>query len=162
MSTQKKIAVYPGTFDAITNGHLDIMKRSLKMFDTLIVAVAHNPDKSPTFPIEKRMEFIRKATEGWENIKVDQFENLLTDYMKTVGGGVIVRGLRAITDYEHELQMGLMNRALDPTIETIFMIPSLEYSFLSSRLIKEIAHLQGNIKGLVPEAVAPFLKKKGD
>ncbi len=160
MSTQKKIAVYPGTFDPVTNGHLDIMKRSLKMFDKLIVAVAHNPDKKPAFSIERRMEFIQKSTVGWENIKVDHFENLLTDYMKTVEGGVIVRGLRAVTDYEYELQMGLMNRTLDPSIETIFMIPSLDYSFLSSRLIKEIAHLRGDVKGLVPESVLPFLQKE--
>lgn len=156
----KRIAVYPGTFDPVTNGHLDIIKRGLKMFDTLIVAVAHNPGKAPTFTVAERMELIREATRNLRNIRVDQFQNLLTDYMRSVGGGVIIRGLRAVTDYEFELQMGLMNRALDPSVETIFVIPSEEYSFLSSRLIKEIVQLKGSVKGLVPRGVEPLLKKK--
>lgn len=159
-SRKKKIAVYPGTFDPVTNGHLDIIKRSLNLFDCVIVAVAHNPGKNPAFPVDERMEFIRKAARGWKNLKVDSFDNLLTNYMKSVKGDVIVRGLRAVTDYDYELQMGLMNRTLDPSIETIFMIPSEEYSFLSSRLIKEIVQLKGSVKGLVPKAVEVQLRKK--
>ncbi|MBI5184487.1 MAG: pantetheine-phosphate adenylyltransferase [Nitrospinae bacterium] len=160
IARKKRVAVYPGTFDPVTNGHLDIMRRSLKMFDKLIVAVAHNPGKDPVFSVEERVALIKKATKGWENLQVDHFGNLLTDYMKSVDGRVIVRGLRAVTDYEFELQMGLMNRALDPSIETIFLIPSEVYSFLSSRIIKEIARLKGNVKGMVPEAVESLLKRK--
>ncbi len=157
---KKRIAVYPGTFDPVTNGHLDIMKRSLKMFDKLIVAVAHNPDKNPVFSVAERMKLIRKATVRWNALHVDHFGNLLIDYMRSVKSGVIIRGLRAVTDYEFELQMGLMNRTLDPSIETIFLIPSEEYSFLSSRLIKEIARFKGNIEGLVPKAVIDPLQEK--
>jgi pantetheine-phosphate adenylyltransferase len=157
---KERIAVYPGTFDPVTNGHLDIIRRSLNMFDKLIVAVAHNPGKNPVFSVEERVGLINSATKEWKNIQVDHFGNLLTDYMKSVKSKVIVRGLRAVTDYEFELQMGLMNRALDPSIETIFLIPSEVYSFLSSRIIKEIARLNGNIKGMVPEAVESLLKKK--
>lgn len=157
---KERIAVYPGTFDPVTNGHLDIIRRSLNMFDKLIVAVAHNPGKDPVFSVEERVGLINSATKEWKNIQVDHFGNLLTDYMKSVKSKVIVRGLRAVTDYEFELQMGLMNRALDPSIETIFLIPSEVYSFLSSRIIKEIARLNGNIKGMVPEAVELLLRKK--
>jgi len=157
---KNRIAVYPGTFDPVTNGHLDIMERSLKMFDTLIVAVAHNPRKNPVFSVTERMDFIEEAAKGWKNLRVDHFENLLTDYMKSVQGDVIIRGLRAFSDYEFELQMGLMNRVLAPSIETIFMIPNEEYSFVSSRFIKEIVQLKGNVKGLVPDVVERLLRKK--
>lgn len=159
-TVKKRIAVYPGTFDPVTNGHLDIMKRSLNMFDSLIVAVAHNPAKKPIFSVEERVEMIQRATKGWRGLRVDNFGALLIDYVKSVKGKVIIRGLRAVTDFESELQMGLMNRTLDSSIETIFLIPSEEYSYVSSRIIKEIAQFNGNIKGLVPQAVEGPLKKK--
>ncbi|MFV1951058.1 MAG: pantetheine-phosphate adenylyltransferase [Nitrospinota bacterium] len=155
-----KIAVYPGTFDPVTNGHIDIMKRGLKIFDRLIIAVALNPKKSPLFAIQDRVNFIKRATEGLENIIINSFESLLIDYAREHNASAIIKGLRAVSDFEFELQMGLMNRTLDSAIETIFMMPSEEYSFLSSRIIKEVAALHGDISRLVPPVVAQGLKDK--
>ena len=157
---KKTVAIYPGTFDPVTNGHIDIIKRALKLFNKLIVAVAHNPQKSPMFTQEERVSFIRKATRGWKNLEIDSFDDLLINYARKKGANVIIRGLRAISDFDFELQMGLMNRTLDKSLETIFMIPSEEYSFLSSKIIKEIASFNGEIGDHVPSSVAKGLKKK--
>ena len=150
----KRIAIYPGTFDPVTNGHLDIMSRAVRIFDRLIVAVALNPKKNPLFPQEQRVEFIAEATKGLENLEVARFDCLLTSFAHSKNATVIIKGLRAVSDFEFELQMGLMNRTLDETIETLFMIPSQEHSFLSSNLVKEIASLGGDITNLVPKNVA--------
>jgi pantetheine-phosphate adenylyltransferase len=148
-----RIAIYPGTFDPVTNGHLDIMRRSVKLFDKLIVAVSLNPKKAPVFSQEKRVYFISEATEEIDNIEVIPFDSLLTGFAQTNKATVIIKGLRAISDFEFELQMGLMNRNLDDTIETLFMIPSQEFSFLSSNLVKEVANHGGDISKLVPPGV---------
>ena len=151
---KQKIAVYPGTFDPVTNGHLDIMLRAVDLFDRLIVAVALNPKKNPMFSIDKRVQFIENAIGGRSNIEVLPFDNLLIQFVRAQNACVIIKGLRAISDFEFELQMGLMNRSLDEALETIFMIPSQEYSFLSSNLVKEVANHGGDIEKLVPESVA--------
>ena len=157
---KKTIAIYPGTFDPVTNGHVDIIKRALQLFDKLIVAVAHNPQKDPMFTVEERVDFIKNATTGWENLEIDSFKDLLTNYARKRDANVIIKGLRAISDFDFELQMGLMNRTLDKSLETIFMIPSEEYSFLSSKIIKEIASFHGDISNHVPSSVAKVLKNK--
>ncbi|MEK7846233.1 MAG: pantetheine-phosphate adenylyltransferase [Nitrospinota bacterium] len=154
------IAVYPGTFDPISNGHLDLIKRGLRIFDKLIVAVASNPRKSPLFTIDERVNFIKEAVKGLKNIEVESFNGLLIGFAKEKGANVIVKGLRAVSDFEYELQMSLMNRRLDTHIETVFMMPSEEYSFLSSRILKEVASLNGDVSGMVPKAVVEGLRKK--
>jgi pantetheine-phosphate adenylyltransferase len=154
---QERIAIYPGTFDPITNGHIDIIRRALNIFDKLVVSVALNPRKNPLFPIEQRVNFIQQGLEGVQHVEVIPFDNLLTDCAKTNNAKVIIKGLRAVSDFEYELQMGLMNRNLDETIETLFMIPSQEYSFLSSSFVKEIAKHGGDINKLVPKTVAKEL-----
>lgn len=148
-----RIAIYPGTFDPVTNGHLDIMRRSVKLFDKLIVAVSLNPTKSPIFSQEKRVKFISEAIQDLENIEIVPFDSLLTRFAQSNNATVIIKGLRAVSDFEFELQMGLMNRNLDDTIETLFMIPSQEFSFLSSNLVKEVAIHGGDISKLVPPGV---------
>lgn len=157
---KKRTAVYPGTFDPVSNGHLDLIKRGLRIFDKLIVAVALNPTKNPLFNIDERVYFIREAVKVWKNVEVEAFDNLLIDYVKKKKVDVIIKGLRAISDFEHELQMSLMNRRLDTHIETVFMMPSEEYSFLSSNVLKEVASLKGDIRGMVPSAVVEGLKRK--
>lgn len=154
-----RIAIYPGTFDPVTNGHLDIMRRAVKLFDELIVAVSLNPKKAPVFSQEKRVSFISDATNDIENIKVIPFDSLLTRFAEENKATVIIKGLRAISDFEFELQMGLMNRNLDDTIETLFMIPSQEFSFLSSNLVKEVANHGGDISKLVPPEVLKGFKE---
>lgn len=156
---KKRIAVYPGTFDPVTHGHLDIIRRAHSLFDKLIVAVALNPKKDPLFSSDKRVEFIRKATRGLKNLDIIPFSNLLINFAQTQKASVIIKGLRAVSDFEFELQMGLMNRSLDESVETIFMIPSQDFSFLSSNLVKEIAQHGGDISKLVPKAVARSLEK---
>jgi len=148
-----RIAIYPGTFDPVTNGHLDIMRRSVKLFDKLIVAVSLNPKKGPVFSQEKRVKFIAEAIQDLENIEIAPFDCLLTRFAQSNNATVIIKGLRAVSDFEFELQMGLMNRNLDDTIETLFMIPSQEFSFLSSNLVKEVAIHGGDISKLVPPGV---------
>jgi len=148
-----RIAIYPGTFDPVTNGHLDIMRRSVKLFDKLIVAVSLNPKKGPVFSHEKRVNFISEAIQDLEHIEIVPFDSLLTRFAQSNNATVIIKGLRAVTDFEFELQMGLMNRNLDDTIETLFMIPSQEFSFLSSNLVKEVARHGGDISNLVPPGV---------
>jgi pantetheine-phosphate adenylyltransferase len=152
-----KIGICPGTFDPFTNGHLDIVMRSMRIFEQVIIAVAANPRKRPLFDIERRTDLIRKSTKHLENITVEAFDGLLVDYVKGKKGVAIVRGLRAISDFEYEMQMALMNRRLDTKIETVFMMPSEEYSFLTSTMVKEVASLGGDVHGLVPSCVEDAL-----
>ena len=155
-----RIAIYPGTFDPVTKGHLDIMVRALSLFDTLVVAVALNPKKNPLFALKERVGFIEEALKREKKIKVLPFDNLLIDFAKAQKASVIIKGLRAVSDFEFELQMGLMNRNLNNQIETVFMIPSQEFSFLSSSFVKEIARHGGDIKNLVPKSVSIKMKGK--
>lgn len=155
-----KRAVYPGTFDPITNGHLDLIQRGLRIFDEIIIAVAPNPKKKPLFDLKERLALIEEAIKDYKNVKVEAFDCLLVDYVKQKGAIAIIRGLRAVSDFEYELQMALMNRRLSDGVETVFMMPSEEYSFLSSTIVKEVASLCGPVKGLVPEHVEKALKKK--
>ena len=157
---KKSIALYPGTFDPVTFGHIDIMRRALKIFDQLAVAVALNPNKGPLFSLDSRVEFIKEATKNLKNIEVVPFNNLLISLAHSKKATVVIKGLRAISDFEFELQMGLMNRTLDEKIETLFMIPSQEFSFLSSNLVKETARHGGDVSKLVPKNVFKELKKK--
>lgn len=156
-----KRAVYPGTFDPITNGHLDLIERGLRIFDEIIIAVAPNPKKKPLFDLKERIELIEEAIKQYKNVKVEAFDCLLVDYVKQKDAVAIIRGLRAVSDFEYELQMALMNRRLsEGGVETVFMMPSEEYSFLSSTIVKEVVSLCGSVKGLVPEHVERALKKK--
>ena len=147
------IAIYPGSFDPITNGHLDLVQRGARMFDTLIVAILRNDAKQPLFSVEERMDMLREVVHVYSNVEVDFFDGLLVDYAAARSATVLLRGIRAISDYEYELQMALMNRRLRPGIETIFMMANEAYSFISSRLVKEVYGLGGNISGLVPPSV---------
>ena len=157
--TKKRVAIYPGTFDPVTNGHIDIIRRAINICDHLVVSVALNPRKNPLFSIEQRVNFIKKGLKGLKNVDILPFDNLLTDFARKNDAVVIIKGLRAVSDFEYELQMGLMNRNLDQSIETLFMIPSQEYSFLSSNFIKEIAKHGGDIHKLVPKIVAEKLSR---
>ena len=154
------LAIYPGSFDPVTNGHLDLIERGTKIFDRLVVAVLLNLDKAPLFPTTERVEMLREVTRQWSNVEVDVFDGLLVDYARKRNAQVILRGIRAFSDYEYELQMALMNRRLESAIETVFMMPAEKYSYLSSRLVREIAHLGGDIKGLVPPVVEQRLRAK--
>ncbi len=154
------IAIYPGSFDPVTNGHLDLIERGTKIFDRLVVAVLRNPEKDPLFSLAERIEMLREATRPWPNVEVDVFDGLLVDYARQRKARVILRGIRAISDYEYELQMALMNRKLDSELETVFMLPAEAYSYLSSRLVREIARLGGPIHGMVPPAVEQRLRAK--
>ena len=156
---QKRVAIYPGTFDPVTNGHIDIIRRALNIFDKLIVSVALNPRKNPLFSIEQRVELIQQGLEDLKHVEILPFDNLLTDFAQANNATVIIKGLRAVSDFEYELQMGLMNRNLDEAIETLFMIPSQEYSFLSSSFVKEIAKHGGDVHKLVPKTVAKKLSE---
>jgi len=147
------IAIYPGSFDPITNGHLDLIQRGSRLFDRLIVSILRNDTKQPLFDVEERTEMLREVVHVYPNVEVDSFEGLLVDYATAHSATVLLRGIRAISDYEYELQMALMNRRLRPTIETIFMMANEAYSFISSRLVKEVYGLGGNISGLVPPSV---------
>jgi pantetheine-phosphate adenylyltransferase len=158
----KVIAIYPGSFDPLTNGHLDLIERGSKIFDELIVAILRNPEKQPLFSLAERKEMMAAMTEGWKNVQVDTFDGLMVDYALSVNASAVLRGIRAISDYEYELQMALMNRKLAPDLETVFMMPALSYSYLSSRLVREIAQLGGHITGLVPELVERRLREKID
>jgi pantetheine-phosphate adenylyltransferase len=160
MRDGKSTAVYPGSFDPITNGHLDIIARGLAVFDRVRIAILLNPDKQPLFTVEERVEIIREAYRGEPRISVDTFSGLLVDYAEKVGAAVIVRGLRAISDFEYEFQMALMNRRLNPRIETVFMAPAEAYSYVSSRLVKEVFQLGGSVGDLVPPVVEKRLRER--
>ncbi|MFZ7121163.1 MAG: pantetheine-phosphate adenylyltransferase [Eubacteriaceae bacterium] len=155
-----KIAVYPGSFDPITNGHIDIIERASKMFDKLIVAVLTNNQKQPLFTTEERIIMIKTATKHIDNIEVDYFEGLLINYLKVKESNIVVRGLRAVSDFENEFQMALMNKKLSKDLETVFLITKLEYSYLSSSVVKELANFNGDIIDLVPKNVNRKLKEK--
>lgn len=155
-----KIAVYPGSFDPITNGHLDVIRRAAHMFDRVVVAIARSSDKMPLFGVTERLAMARLAVGGLRNVGVDDFEGLLVRYARRQKATVVVRGLRAVSDFEFEFQMALMNRKLDAGIETIFLMPKDEYTFISSRLVKEIAALGGDVRDFVPGAVERALRRK--
>ncbi|HWR60031.1 MAG TPA: pantetheine-phosphate adenylyltransferase [Clostridia bacterium] len=155
-----KIAICPGSFDPATNGHIDIITRSGLLFDKVIVAVLNNPNKKPLFSVEERVELLRKTCGSIKNIEIDSFSGLLTEYAKSKNANAIVKGLRAVSDFEYELQMALMNKKLSPDIETVFMMTSSKYSYLSSSLVKEVASLGGCIRGLVPEIIEEEIHKR--
>jgi pantetheine-phosphate adenylyltransferase len=159
---KKVIAIYPGSFDPPTNGHLDLIARGSNIFDQLIVAILRNPEKGPLFSLSDRKRMLESMTQDFKNVEVDTFDGIMVDYASKVKAGAVLRGIRAISDYEYELQMALMNRKLQPDLETVFMMPAEQYSYLSSRLVREIAQLGGSIKGLVPEMVEQRLKEKLD
>ena len=155
------VALYPGTFDPLTNGHLDLIKRSIRMFDKVVVAIFENPMKGPLFSVAERRRLVEESTRGLSNIEIDTFSNtLLVFYARQRQADVIVRGLRAIADFEYEFQMTLMNRRLDEDIETVFLMPREEYTYVASRLMKEVAAYGGNVEELVPPPVALALKEK--
>jgi pantetheine-phosphate adenylyltransferase len=153
-------AIYPGSFDPVTNGHLDLIGRGAKIFDRLTVAILRNTEKVPLFSLAERTEMLREVTAPFPNVDVDCFQGLLVDYARHRKARVLLRGIRAVSDYEFELQMAMMNRKLEPSLETVFMLPAAEYSFLSSRLVREIAQLGGSVAGLVPVAVERRLRAK--
>ncbi len=153
-------AVYPGTFDPVTNGHLDVVKRALSVFDRIIVAVAVNDRKAPLFTVEERLKMLRQATRGFRGVEVESINGLVVDYALRKRAPVVIRGLRAVSDFEYELQMALMNRNLEPKVDTIFLMPSQRHIYLNSGLVKEIARLGGRLDGLVPPAVAKALREK--
>mgnify|MGYP006294060413 CR=1 FL=1 len=155
-----KIAIYPGSFDPITNGHLDILKRGAKIFDKVVIAVADNIRKESFFSARKRMELIRDCTKNYENVEIDRFKGLVVDYANSVNATVIIRVLRQISDFEYEFQMALMNRQLDENIDTIFLMPHEKYTYLSSSVVREIAELDGDINRFVPNNVLQELKNK--
>ncbi|MGB0036833.1 MAG: pantetheine-phosphate adenylyltransferase [Candidatus Acidiferrales bacterium] len=156
------IAIYPGSFDPVTNGHLDLITRAAMIFDRLIVAVARNLEKDPLFAVKERLEMLEAVTFDMKNVEVDIFDGLLMDFANAKGARVVIRGIRAVSDYEYELQMAMMNRKIEPQIETVFMLPAEAYSYLSSRLIKELARLGGldKVKELVPPIVEERLRAK--
>jgi pantetheine-phosphate adenylyltransferase len=155
-----RIAIFPGSFDPLTNGHIDIIQRSAKLFDKVIVAVLTNSAKTPLFSADERMEIIRENFPTQPNVEADTFEGLLVDYARAKQANVIVRGLRGIADFEYELQMAMMNRHLDESVETVFMMPAEQYTYVSSRLMKEVMSLGGSITGLVPAGVERRLAEK--
>jgi pantetheine-phosphate adenylyltransferase len=157
---KQTIAIYPGTFDPLTNGHLSILNRSLKIFDKLIVAILINPKKIPLFSLEERIDMIKQILGDKENIEVDSFDGLLVDYAVQKGANVIVRGLRALSDFEFEFQLALMNRKLNRDVQSVFLMTDYKWFYTSSTIIKEAASLNGNISGLVPPLVCERLKEK--
>src|SRR4051812_18602933 len=155
------LAVYPGSFDPLTNGHVDIIARGTRLFDRIVVAIAVNAEKTPLFTTAERVEMTRAVFRDQPTVEVDTFDGLLVDYVAHRGAAVVVRGLRAVSDYEFEFQMALMNRRLNAAIETVFMMPAEQYTYISSRLIKEVFALGGRVHGLVPELVEQRLREKG-
>ncbi len=153
-------AVYPGSFDPVTNGHIDLIQRSAALFDKVVVAILKNTDKTPLFSLEERTEMLEEVIRDLPNVSVTSFGGLLVDFVEQLGASVIIRGIRAVSDYEYELQMALMNRRLSNKVETVFLLPAESYSFLSSKLVKEIAQLGGSIRGLVPAKVEKRLYGK--
>ena len=159
-NTPKRVAIYPGSFDPLTNGHVDIIERGARIFDVIVVAILVNAEKSPLFSKQERVAIVKEVFKGRPNVEVDTFDGLLVDYTARRQAQVIVRGLRAVSDFEVEFQMALMNRRLDPKIETVFMMPAEQYSYISSRLIKEVFSLGGRVHGLVPDTVEQRLREK--
>ena len=155
-----KIAIYPGTFDPVTNGHIDILERALKLFDKVIITIARNTAKNPLFTEEERITLLLQATKRFKNVEVDSFEGLLVEYVQKRNAISVVRGLRAMTDFEYELQMALMNRKLDEKMETVFLMPNEKYTYLSSNFVREIARLGGDVSKFVPSVVLKALQKK--
>lgn len=155
-----KIAVYPGSFDPMTNGHIDLIRRGTELFDQIIVGVLENEDKKPLFKTAERVEMVREALRDLPSVRVQSFTGLLVNFMKTTHANVVVRGLRAVSDFEYEFQMALMNRELSPTVETIFMMPAVEYTYVSSRLVKEVCRLGGDVTRLVPDNVLVKLHER--
>lgn len=153
-------AVVPGSFDPVTSGHIDVIERAARVFGEVIVALAPNPTKEPLFTVEERIKMLREVTSHVPNVRIDAFDGLLVDYVRSQGAQVIVKGLRAVSDFEFEFQMALMNRKLTPDVETVFMMTGAEYSYLSSSIVREIAALGGSVKGLVPKTVERYLMKK--
>ena len=160
MTTAGVIAIYPGSFDPITNGHLDLIERGSRLVGKLVVSILRNETKAPLFSVAERMEMLREVVRVYPNVEVDSFDGLLVDHARRLGAVVILRGIRAISDYEYELQMALMNRRLRPEIETIFLMSGEAYSFISSRLVKQVFGLGGNISGLVPPSVEARLRSR--
>jgi len=160
LAAPPSVAIYPGSFDPITNGHLDLISRASRMVDLLVVAVLRNQSKHPLFSVEERREMIHEATGGFSNVEVTSFEGLLVDFAASRGASMILRGIRAVSDYELEWQMALMNRRLRPEIETVFLTAGEEYSFISSNLVKEVASLGGSVTGIVPLSVEARLQRK--
>ena len=159
-NNRPRVAVYPGSFDPLTNGHVDIIRRGVRLFDRIVIAILVNPDKSPLFSSQERVDICREVFQDQPRVEVDTFRGLLVDYVRRRKATVIVRGLRAISDFEYELQMALMNRRLDADVETVFMMPGEPYTYVSSRLVKEVFALGGSITGLVPEIVEARLSQK--
>lgn len=157
---QKAVALYPGSFDPLTNGHIDLIARAARLFDNLILAVVHNPAKNPLFSVEERMDMLREVAGVYENVEVDSFQGLLVNYAQRRNARVLIRGIRAISDYEYELQMALMNRRLQPELETVFLMASEAYSFVSSRMVKEVYALGGDVSGLVPATTLDRLRAR--
>jgi pantetheine-phosphate adenylyltransferase len=156
----KGIAVYPGSFDPPTNGHLDLIERGSKIFEELVVAILRNSEKTPMFTVAERLEMLRELTADLKNVRLDTFDGLMVEFAKSIDAKCVLRGIRAISDYEYELQMALMNRKLEPTLETVFMMPADKYSYVSSRLVREVAQAGGPVRGLVPEVVEQKLREK--
>jgi pantetheine-phosphate adenylyltransferase len=154
------VAIYPGSFDPLTNGHVDIIQRGSRFFDRIIVAILINVEKAPLFTVPERVDIAREVFRDWTNVEVDTFDGLLVEYAQSKQASVIVRGLRAVSDFEYEMQMALMNRRLSPDVETIFMMPAEPYTYVSSRLVKEVVALGGSVHGLVPAIVERRLREK--
>lgn len=160
MPPNVKIAIYPGTFDPITNGHLDLIRRGTRMFDRIVVGVTENPAKEAIFSIDERVSMIREAIEGLPSVSVEAFDGLTVDFARRVKARYIVRGLRAVSDFEYELQMGMMNRQLAADVETVFLVPAAEFSFVSSTLVKDVIRLGGSVSGFVPAAVEKRMRER--
>lgn len=158
-SANRRIAVYPGTFDPITNGHIDLVNRAAPLFEKIVVGVAYSPAKGPTLPLDLRVELAREGLKQHDNVEVVGFDTLLAHFVRSVQGGVLLRGLRAVSDFEYEFQMASMNRHLIPEVETLFLTPSEQHSFISSSLVREIARLGGDVSGFVPATVLEALRK---
>jgi pantetheine-phosphate adenylyltransferase len=153
-------AIYPGSFDPVTNGHLDVIERARKLFDEVVVAVAHNDEKQPLFSLKQRLDLLRETTGRIENVRIAEFSGLLVEFARSQNARAVIRGLRAVSDFEFEFQMALMNRSLNPEVETIFLMPKEEYTYLSSRIVKEIARLGGDVSSFVPNCVVKALSRK--
>jgi pantetheine-phosphate adenylyltransferase len=153
-------AIYPGSFDPVTNGHLDVIERARKLFDEVVVAVAHNDEKQPLFSLEQRLDLLQKTAGQIENVRIAEFSGLLVEFARVQGARAVIRGLRAVSDFEFEFQMALMNRNLNAAVETIFLMPKEEYTYLSSRIVKEIARLGGDVANFVPDCVVKALSGK--